>query len=100
VKTEDELLAEAKLKEQQAIQEANLLIQELNNSPVLDVLAKQLELRLIALAKDDPVCQALLKTIDGLGYKLSAAHQARKLVRKRMGPQLSQFLEETEAAPE
>ncbi len=100
VKTAEELVAEAKLKEQEAVQEASLLIQELNTSPVLDVLAKQLERRLVFLAKNDPVCQSLTEAIDGLGFKLTAPLQARKLVRQRMGPQLSQFLQEEEAAPE
>jgi hypothetical protein len=100
VKTGEELVAEAKLKEQEAVQEASLLIQELNTSPVLDVLAKQLERRLVLLAKDDPVCQSLTEAIDDLGYKLKAPHAARKLVRQRMGPQLASFLEDSEAAPE
>lgn len=100
VKTQEELVAEAQMKEQQAIQDASLLIQEFNNSPVLALLADQLERRMIALAQADPGCQALLEAIDDLGLKLMAPYQARKIVRRRMRPQLAQFLEESEAAPE
>lgn len=100
VKDQDQLLAEAKLKEQQAIQDASLLIQEFNNSPVLALLAEQFERRLVALAQGDPECLALMKVIDGLSRKLTAPYLARKLVRQRMGPQFSSFLEDTGAAPE
>jgi hypothetical protein len=100
VKSGEELLAEAQIKEAEAIQEASLLIQELNTSPVMAVLAEQFERRLATLAKADPECQTLLKVMDGLSRKLAAPALVRRMARQRMGPQLGQFIEDSEAAPD
>jgi hypothetical protein len=99
-KSQEERQAEAQLKETATITEANQILQELHQSPVLWIMARQLESRLVELIRADSECQSLLKVIGSLRVKLDVAPAiARKLRMQAMGPQLT-IIAETTPAPE
>ena len=98
---------EAKARYQGAVQEAVELTAELQTSPVLKVLTAKYRERLVALARQDPECQALEGIILSLRYKLELAPlQAEQQLRRLLGRHLPQFMEnesqeeESQAAPE
>lgn len=86
----------------EAVHKALDLSQELRaGSPVVRLLAERLRSRMLELVRQDEKCQATLEVISALRHELEVAPVlAEEEMRRIMGPQLSQFLEESEAAPE
>ncbi|MDI6752764.1 MAG: hypothetical protein QME78_00030 [Thermodesulfobacteriota bacterium] len=105
-KTPETRAAAAKNYYRETVQETLALSAELRGSPVLKVLLDQYQARLVFLASQDPECRALEGIVRTIRHRLEVAPlEAEKLVRRVMGPQLAQFIEETEeeaveAAPE
>jgi len=77
----------------QTLQESMAVLQELSNSPVLNLLYGQYSLRIQHIAGQDPECQVIEKLIQDLKYKVELAPRvAQDRLDKALGGQLKQLL--------
>lgn len=101
VKTLEERQAESALKREQAVQEAMILVTELQDSPGLTLVYQSLRDRMIELAVSDPQCQAFRKIITSWRSKLDPIPiLADRIARHTLGPKLDILRSESQAAPE
>lgn len=101
VKTQEERQAEENLKKQQARVEAINLLAELQESPGLSLVYRELMNRMTELAVADPQCQAFKRIIIGWRNKLDPIPAvANHMARHALGPVLSSLVPEVPVAPE